>query len=875
MSAVFLKVLNMGIAAGWAILAAVLARFLLKKAPKWISCLLWALAAVRLLCPFSPESALSLLPSGETVPPDIAAARSPAIHSGIAVLNSTVNPAMAEAFTPRVGDSANPLQILIPVLAVIWLAGAAAMLAYALFSYGKLRRLVSASVPLEEGGLACDEVKSPFILGVVRPKIYVPSGMTGETLACVLTHERAHLRRRDHWWKPLGFLLLAVYWFQPLCWLGYVLLCRDIEAACDEKVVRDLDREGAAAYSQALLDCSFPRKSVAACPLAFGEAGVKQRVKGILNYRKPAFWVVVAALVLCAVVAVCFLTDPLRPPLPLDRVEPDRAVSMDLRPEEPLLFELTGPQLEELGSWLKTLKLGRDDPELGGLTPLYSISAHSEQTGDFLLAGYDDAGKHCALVCGGKHYRIRDPDFIKYLNNFCAGNTMAAAPEAAAPFGRFYRVEKIDYASEAPSFSVLGFAYTMENVPRYCLSAEYELLVEDRSTRSWRRAGTFGETELSKVNFDALFWGSDAAPGLRRNNQSAWVLVDADSPDIFYYLLLQKSGEVYLTYGYWDYSEKNDPHSDDTGIRYVFALAEDGTAVHGPETATPEEVGAGETGFAAPSAEDPDALREKYPEYFGLSAFKGLEVCVWQLAEGSYSWGLMEGTNREKTNEELWELRGTSTEEMRLILASYDIPEENVFIRPIQKPYSSYVPPTEAMDPALLRELLFGGPVIRARTAWAGYASGEGVSLLYSGCLNGETMIVSSVQHLPVFRLSSPAELESFEDAYRDTLTRDRGHDEAPSFREAAAGYDEAFFADHSLMLAYVSAASGSYRYALYDAACEGGTFCMYVTRTNDPETYTSDMAGWLVLAEVPDSALEGCGSFDAQMGKPRSNADA
>ena len=868
-SAVFLKVLNMGISAGWLILAAVLVRFLLKKSPKWIACLLWALAAVRLVCPFSPESALSLLPSGETVPLDIAAAKSPAIHSGISVLNSAVNPAMAEAFTPNVGDSANPLQVVIPVLAVIWLAGAAAMLAYALFSYGKLRRLVSASVPLEAGVLACDEVKSPFILGLWRPRIYVPSGMTGETLACVLTHERAHLRRRDQWWKPLGFLLLAVYWFQPLCWLGYILLCRDIEAACDERVIRDLDREGAAAYSQALLDCSFPRKSVAACPLAFGETGLKQRVKGILNYKKPAFWVVVAALALCAVVAVCFLTDPLRPPLDLDRAELTYAVAMDLRAEEPL-FELTGPQLEELGSWLRTLKLGRDDPDLGGLTPLYSISAHSEQTGDLLLAGYDDAGKHCALVYGGKHYRIRDPDFIKYLNNFCAGNTMAAAPEAAAPFGKFYRVEKIDYTSEAPSFSILGFAYTMENVPRYCLSAEYELLMEDRSTRSWRRAGTFGETELSKENFDALFWGSDAAPGLRRNNQSAWVLVDADSPDIFYYLLLQKSGEVYLTYSYWDYSEKNDPHSDDTLIRYVFALAEDGTAAPGPETAPAEEDGNGDGGFAAPSATDLDALREKYPEYFDLSAFKGLEVYVWQMAEGSYSWGLMEGTNREKTSEELWNLRGTSTEEMRLILSSYDIPEENIFIQPIQKPISSYIPPAEDMDPARLRELLFGTPVFRAQVAWAGYPAENDLSAVYTGCLNGGTMVISSVHHIPVFRLDTSAELDAFKADFREVLTLDRGHDEAPSFREAAAGYDEAFFADHSLVLAYVPAASGSFRYDLYDVICDGNSFCMIVVQTNDPETFTSDMAGWLVLVEAPNEALEGCESFDAQLSHSR-----
>ncbi len=311
MSGIFLKVLNMSIAAGWLILAVILLRLLLKKAPKWTICLLWALAALRLVVPFSLESIFSLIPSGETVPANIEMMGTPAIDSGVGVINEVVNPVVGSfAPEPNFPTSVNPLQIVVPLLGIVWLAGIAAMLIYALVSYLKLKKSVAASVPAEDGVMACDDVPSPFILGLFRPVIYLPSAMEGKTRGYVLDHERAHLARRDHLWKPLGFLILAVHWFNPLCWLAYVLLCRDIEAACDEKVIRSMDKEAVAAYSQALLDCSFPRKRIAACPLAFGEVGVKERVKNVLNYKKPAFWIIAAAVVICIIAGVCFLTNP-------------------------------------------------------------------------------------------------------------------------------------------------------------------------------------------------------------------------------------------------------------------------------------------------------------------------------------------------------------------------------------------------------------------------------------------------------------------------------------------------------------------------------------------------------------------------------------
>lgn len=310
MTEIFLKILNMSISACWLILAVLVLRILLKKAPKWTNVLLWGIVAVRLLCPFSIESAMSLVPSAETISPEIMMDPEPTIHTGISTINSAVNPVISEVLAPTPGASVNPLQIWISVLAGIWAVGIVILLGYTAVSFWLLRRKVATAVLLKENIFQSENVGSPFVLGIVRPKIYLPFQMDEQDLGHVIAHEQAHIRRRDHWWKPFGFLLLTIYWFNPLMWLAYVLLCRDIELACDEKVIRELGSEQRADYSQALLACSVNRRMIAACPLSFGEVGVKERVKSVLNYKKPAFWIIVAAVIVCVVVAVCFLTDP-------------------------------------------------------------------------------------------------------------------------------------------------------------------------------------------------------------------------------------------------------------------------------------------------------------------------------------------------------------------------------------------------------------------------------------------------------------------------------------------------------------------------------------------------------------------------------------
>ena len=310
MSELFLEIVNRSIAASWIVIAVLILRFCLKKAPKWVNVLLWGIVAVRLIFPFSIESALSLIPSAETVSPSIMMETAPSVQTGVPALDQVINPVIDHSLSPAPGASANPLQIWISVMAAVWLAGAAALLLYSAISYWRLRRRVCEAVILRDNIYQSENVCSPFVLGIIRPKIYLPYHMDKREMDHVIAHEQTHIRRRDHWWKPLGFLLLTVHWFNPLLWLGYILLCRDIELACDERVIREMGNEQRADYTHALVSCSVSRRSIAACPLAFGEVGVKTRVKSVMNYKKPAFWIILASALICAAAAVCFLTNP-------------------------------------------------------------------------------------------------------------------------------------------------------------------------------------------------------------------------------------------------------------------------------------------------------------------------------------------------------------------------------------------------------------------------------------------------------------------------------------------------------------------------------------------------------------------------------------
>ena len=312
MTDLFLRILNLSFSATWVVLAVVIARLLLKKAPRRLICALWALVALRLLFG-GLEAPFSLIPSTELIPPDSLFDETPAIESGIDSIDRLVNPVYSESLRPTPGASVNPLQVWLAVFANLWILGMASMTVWAGISILRVRRQVREALPAGDFWL-CDRISSPFIFGLFRPRIYLPSDLPEASRTHVLAHERAHLRRRDHWWKPLGFALLTVNWFNPAIWLAYLLLCRDIELACDERVIQSFTAEEKKAYSAALLRCSVNPRRITACPLAFGEVGVKQRIKTVLNYKKPAFWIVLLAVVLTAVLAAGLLTDPLTPP---------------------------------------------------------------------------------------------------------------------------------------------------------------------------------------------------------------------------------------------------------------------------------------------------------------------------------------------------------------------------------------------------------------------------------------------------------------------------------------------------------------------------------------------------------------------------------
>ncbi len=310
MESLFFQLLDMSITASWLVLAVFLFRLIFKKAPKWINCLLWGLVAVRLIFPFSIESVLSLIPSAKTIPSDIVYSPKPQINSGYQAFNNYVNPVINEAFAPEVTESVNPLQLAGFIATCVWLAGVAAMVLYAVISYLRIRNRVREAVEDEKGIMYCDSIDTPFILGVFNPKIYLPSAVNEADVSHVINHEKAHIKRKDYIWKPLGFALMSVYWFNPVMWVAYILLCRDIELACDEKVLKETGTENKKLYAEALLNCSVKRRNIAACPLAFGEVGVKARIKSVLNYKKPAFWVVLLAVLVSVGVAVAFMTDP-------------------------------------------------------------------------------------------------------------------------------------------------------------------------------------------------------------------------------------------------------------------------------------------------------------------------------------------------------------------------------------------------------------------------------------------------------------------------------------------------------------------------------------------------------------------------------------
>lgn len=593
MDDVFLKLVNLSISASWLILAVLVLRVVLKKAPKWVMPLLWGVVALRLVCLFSIESALSLIPSAETIPSEIVTeTREPVLYEQ-ATLDIVTNPTLPSAAEVPVGVSRQQAQVDFNIYSILWLAGMAALLVHALVSAGKLKRKLATAILLRDNIYESEFVDSPFVFGVVKPNIYLPMHMDEGTAAYVIAHEHAHLARRDHWWKVLGYLVLALHWFNPLVWVAYILFCRDIELACDEKVVKGLDGAARADYSQALLSCAAPKRAVAACPLAFGEGNIKTRVKSALHYKKPAFWVAAAAVLAVVIVAVCFLTNP--------RSERGSLVwAQKLNAADVASIELYVPAEGEARQYKKldTEEMAQAVELINSSRGTYIEKPETVYAGlpVWFLLTMDDGTVHAVGSVVG-HYLIIDGDtFDADVENQAEWENYVLKGDSASPIDMADRLSYALYGMTTGVYT-LGEAVFEDSVwetsyeetfantkstPELWLSSALgtdmtgSLYGTVTAARGYSyRFSEWEEIDLTVSNFDWLFrsasgedWNGTSAAKLRRENAHAWrgtKTADDDNATAplerylrwdelaamdQWLLLQQKDGSLYLVMGY-------------------------------------------------------------------------------------------------------------------------------------------------------------------------------------------------------------------------------------------------------------------------------------------------------------------------------------
>ena len=593
MDDVFLKLVNLSISASWLILAVLVLRVVLKKAPKWVMPLLWGVVALRLVCLFSIESALSLIPSAETIPSEIVTeTREPVLYEQ-ATLDIVTNPTLPSAAEVPVGVSRQQAQVDFNIYSVLWLAGMAALLVHALVSAGKLKRKLATAILLRDNIYESEFVDSPFVFGVVKPNIYLPMHMDEGTAAYVIAHEHAHLARRDHWWKVLGYLVLALHWFNPLVWVAYILFCRDIELACDEKVVKGLDGAARADYSQALLSCAAPKRAVAACPLAFGEGNIKTRVKSALHYKKPAFWVAAAAVLAVVIVAVCFLTNP--------RSERGSLVwAQKLNAADVASIELYVPAEGEARQYKKldTEEMAQAVELINSSRGTYIEKPETVYAGlpVWFLLTMDDGTVHAVGSVVG-HYLIIDGDtFDADVENQAEWENYVLKGDSASPIDMADRLSYALYGMTTGVYT-LGEAVFEDSVwetsyeetfantkstPELWLSSALGtdmtgiLYGTVTAARGYSyRFSEWEEIDLTVSNFDWLFrsgsgedWNGTSAAKLRRENVRAWRgtrTAEDDNATVplerylrwdelaamdQWLLLQQKDGSLYLVMGY-------------------------------------------------------------------------------------------------------------------------------------------------------------------------------------------------------------------------------------------------------------------------------------------------------------------------------------
>ena len=466
----FPKILNMSLTASVAIVFVMLLRLLLKKAPKVISYALWGVVLFRLLCPVSFESGISLFGLFETptvgatdrtsiveyIPSNIVHTEYPEVVLPVPGIGDTITEALPKGEEQLRAD---PLEGPIFIATYVWWGGILVMAIYGIVTWLQLRRRLVTASPLRENIYLADDIDSPFVMGLVRPKIYLPSEMEQREQSYIILHEQYHIRRLDHIVKALAFVALCIHWFNPLVWVAFILSGKDMEMSCDEAVVRKLGSEIRADYSASLLSLATGKRIIAGMPLAFGEGNTKDRIKNLANWKKPAFWVVLVAVVACIVLAVCLLTNPASYRVDFSNNEIVSATCFDFRSgdDETLSKNLNQAQIDELMSRLKDVKNTKRSSEYAGFTPGYQISAKLQDDTYIRVSGYSlDKDDQVDIEHDGQRYVVSDKDFCQYLSRVCAGGDTIEATMSEIIPGTTYVSWQCLYMNPLSSYAAIG-----------------------------------------------------------------------------------------------------------------------------------------------------------------------------------------------------------------------------------------------------------------------------------------------------------------------------------------------------------------------------------------------------------------------------------
>lgn len=840
---VFMQLFNVSLTAGWFVLAVALIRVLLKKAPKCISCVLWGMVAIRLVMPFSIESALSLVPSAEPLPvtniyksgPDISGNliyRN--VNSGSQIFDAVVGTAMRET------NSISALKNNFSLLACIWILGILAMLIYTVVSCFKISKKLNEAMPLRDNVWLCDRIDSPFIFGLVKPRIFLPSNMSEDDMEFVIAHEKAHLKRRDHWWKPLGFVLLTVYWFNPLLWVAYILLCRDIELACDEKVIKEMGAEIKKDYSNALINCSVPRKSIAACPLAFGETGVKSRIKSVLNYKKPAFWIIIVAIIASIVLAVCFLTNPIDNSAIFNaKYETGECLFDDVVTENKqtnkngLSFGInsTGRVYKDYGNG-EGEYIGELKDSVFSVNELNSMI--EEQGGKRINIGRVQKVYEISSKNGEKEYVFfhKKNGDVAVVMFFSDGGIMSVFNLVKKPPTDVYPEYDNSLGDELSVFIDCSIAehFQDEESGNYACCVDYEVLGKRKF---------FGETTL----YLWVMYQEYSFDGILKKEGGAHIPTA---------ITVRKENGGYKLVEYW---EPRDGSYYVKDIKDKFPFYLHNRAIDSQRTVKQQ--------IARCEALAMEHFGLDYAAYGGIEEYNATaknrpltlsDVVILSYKKNKLTWADFEDFNyietgsglyiRQYNIDEMFTLRiggsGPDSVPMYFYLHASDAWDEQIDIR--ENDVEDFIRKHEK------------NPVVKNISAgWytvpVGYSE-KTLSKMFEISGVPKYAESDSIMSLPTVKIENKSELQSFMKKMSSVMNFDSSYSDTPSFNSITKYYDEEFFYGSSLLIVYVSSSTTAHRHTVEYISKSEGVLSIGISEI-DPEAGDTAMEGWLIAINV------------------------